>query len=443
MAFNCDQIRTELERQTPVFDEVFQNDFISNELAQNPFTGRHQTKTWTDGKDTLIFSTVHVQQPNYTTEWERINGEECANPCEPPMTTVGHGTSRDSVFMEQLDLNSQPWCLQQMRTVPHIGEQITQIYNVLKSFPNNFNSNFLRSRFTSYHDTLQVATKEMLTVPITTANTTPGMSILDVGSALNLPDSKLTLGYLRALQQQLAMRGYNQKSGLPAGMINLVTHQSVYQDLVGLNPELRSQLYPQDMSALSPFYKIGVGINANPFGFIAPTFDDNQMRFQLASGGSGGRLQRVYPYTNVAATTGGKPEVNLDYLRARWAVSYIIHPFAATFYTSAPRKIHSMVPSINTAMFGKWQFVNNQGIIRLYNPDGSYCDKDNANQFWFYWRVHLEAGFRYNYRYLVMPILHQIDGDGSSCLVNVPACGSYPTYATQYMDGSSLGFCET
>lgn len=440
MAFDCDKIRTELAFQTPVYDEHFMEDFVSSEMAQNPFMGRHKTKTWTDGKDTLIFDKVHVQQPDYLSPWERINGDECENPCEPPQTTVGHGTTRDSTFMEQKDINSQPWCLQQMRTVPHIGEQISEIYKVLRAFPMNFINDYLRTRFASYHDTIQIAGSTLSEFSVTSANTLDDLGTIDLGGAGNLPTSELTLDILEVYAQDLQMNGYDKKSGIPAGMINLVTHPRVYRKLTTANPALRSQIYPQAFDALSPLYKIGKGISATPFGFVAPTFDTNQVRFQ--TNGSG-LLQRVLPYRNVSATTGRKPEVNPAWFNARYALSYILHPEAATLYTPAPRKIHEMVPSVNTAMFGKWQFVNNQGIIRLYNPDGTYCDKDNAQQFWFYWKAHLEAGFRYDQRLLVKPILHLIDGAGASCLVNQPVCGDAPQYVEQDFSGSSTGFCET
>lgn len=438
-AFNCDEIRTELARQTPVYDENFLEDFISQELVTEPFMGRHKTKVWTDGKDTITFDKMHVQQPNYTVQWERISGDECSNPCEPPSTTVGHGTTRDTAFMSQLNLRSQPWCLQQMRTIPHISEQIGQIYKIIREIPQSFIGDFLRTRFTSYHDTLQIAGSAFSTFSVTSANTADALTTINLGAAANLPTSTLTLDILSVYDQQLTMRGYDRKSGLPAGMKNLVTHQRCYHQLTGANPALRAQLYPNDFGKLSPLYTVGKGVNAQPFAFLAPTFDNKQLRFQHAGNGL---LQRVFPYLNEAATTGGKPVENPAWLNARYAISYIIHPEAATLYTPEPRKIHEMVPSLNTSMFGKWKFVNNDGIIRLYNPDGTYCDKDNAEQFWFYWLCHLEAGFRYDQRDLVMPILHLIDGMGAACVVDSPVCGDAPEYATQDYNGYSLGFCE-
>ena len=444
MSFDCDKVRTNLAYQTSVYDEKFLEDYISI-MVNEPFMGRHQTRTWEDGKDELFYDKVHVQQPDYLTPWQRIRAgsgdagdPECGNPCEPPRTLVGFGTTRDSAFMQQKDLQSQPWCLQQMRGVPHIGQQIAEIYKILRMMPTAFIGDFLRTRFTSYHDTLQIAGSSVGTFAITSANTDENLTTINLGSTANLPTSKLTLTYLEYLSQQLGMNGYDQNSGLPAGMRNLVTHSRTYQQLVGTNPELRSQIYPQAIGALSPLYKVGVGLNANPFGPWSPTFDEKQVRFQT---NGNGLLQRVLPYLNTTATTGGKPIVNPAWFNARYAISYILHPKAAILYTPAPKKIHESVPSVNTAMFGKWRFVNPEGLIQWSNPDGTTCTKQNDMQFWFYWLCHLEAGFRYDQRELVMPILHLIDGAGASCIVNEPACGSAPAYVVQDYSGDPV-MCE-
>lgn len=438
MAFDCDKTRTNLARQTPVYDEKFLDDFISV-MVNEPFMGRHKTETWADGKDTITYDKMHVPQPDYLSDWQRINGEECGDACNPPRTYVGVGTTRDSAFMEQKVLQSQLFCLTQLRTVPHVGQQIAAWYKILRAMPQAFMGDFLRTRFTSYHDTLQIAGAAGTEFAITTANTSVNLSNINLGSAAALPTSQLTLAYLSYLSQQLGMKGYDEMSGLPAGMRNLVTHSRTYQGLVGMNPELRSQIYPQAIGDLSPLYKVGKGINADPFGFLAPTFDEKQIRFQHVGDGL---LARVLPYLNTAATTGNKPIVNPGWLNARYALSYILHPQAAILYTPAPKKIHDMVPSVNSAMFGKWSFKN--GDVLIYeNPDGTICTEQNDQNNKFYWLASLAAGFRYDQRDLVMPILHLSDGAGRDCLVDSPVCGDEPQYDAQYQytDGGMI-LCE-
>lgn len=438
MAFSCDRVRTNLARQTPVYDEKFLEDFISI-MVNEPFLGRHQTRTWEDGKDELFFDKVHVQQPNVLPPWQIIDSAECGNACEPPRTLVGFGTTRDSVRMEQKDFQSQPWCLQQMRGIPHIGQQIAEIYKILRMMPTAILGDFVRTRLTSYHDTLYIAGSAFSTFAVTNANTDENLATINLGSTANLPTSTLTFPILEYYSQLLGMRGYDAESGLPAGMRNLVTHSRVYQQLVGMNPELRAMLRCCDLKSFSPLYKPGVGINAEPFGPFAPTFDEKQLRFQ--TNGSG-LLQRVLPYLNTSATTGDKPIVNPAWFNARYAISYLLHPKASVLYTPAPKKIHDMVPTVNTSMFGQWSFINPQGLIMWTNPDGTTCTKQNDHQFWFYWLMHLEAGFRYDQRDLVIPILHMIDGSGAACVVNNPVCGDAPQYVVQNYGGSP-DMCET
>lgn len=319
-------------------------------MVKQPFMGRHKTETWEDGKDTLTYDKVHVGQPNLVSEWQRISGDECGNACEPPRTFVAFGTTRDTAFMEQKVLESQPFCMTQLRTIPKVKQQISQIYDVLRSIPTMFFGDFLRTRFTSYHDTLQIAGSSFNTFSITSANTSPNLTTINLGSTANLPTSELTLQILEYYAQILGLRGYDTESGLPPGMRNLVTHSRVYQKLVGLNPDLRPYIRTADMGNLSPLYMPGKGINAEPFGRWAPTFDEAQLRFQ--TNGSG-LLQRVLPYTNTTATTGSKPVYNPAWLNARYGISYILHPMAAILYTPSPSKIHPMVPSVNSSMFGE------------------------------------------------------------------------------------------
>lgn len=438
MAFNCDEIRTNLARQTPVFDERFLDDYISV-MVNEPFMGRHMTETWEDGKDTIYFDKIHVMQPDYLTPWQRIDSSECGNACEPPRTLVGYGTTRDSAFMEQKEIQSQPFCLNQLRGIPRIDQQIAKIYSILRDMPMGFIGDYLRSRFLSYHDTLYICGQNFDEFAVTAANTDVNLTTINLGNVNLLPTSELTWTYLTYYSQVAGMRGYDQDSGLAKGMRNLVTHSRTYQKLVGQNPEIKSQLHLVGVKDVSPLYELGTGINADPFGPIAPTFDEKQVRFQT---NGNGLLQRVLPYLNTGATTGSKPVFNPAWLNARYGLSYIIHPKAATLYTPAPKKIHEMIPSINTSMLGKWDFVNPQGLIRWQNPDGTTCTKQNDAQLWFYWLCRLEAGFKYEQRDLVFPILHLIDGAGKDCMTDSPVCGDAPQYTEQDFSGNP-SMCET
>jgi len=432
MAISCLQLNTALASQVPVYDQKFLKDFISD-MPGMPFIGRHQTETWQDGANVRVFDKVHVGQPDYTTQWNDMSGANCAMTF-PTSTFVGWGTTRDQYGMSNINLFSQLMNLNQLRTVPNLQQQMQEIYRNLRRIPMGFTADFLRTRMLSYNDTLYICGSTFTELPLVlgspgvTGGVTANASVLNLGSSANLPTSDLNLTYLSYYGTLLGMRGYDIGSGLPPGMRGMVTHPRTFQRLVGLNPELKSQIRLSDFRSASPLYMPGKGINADPFGQYAPTFDDQQIRYQDAGNGY---LERVLPYLNVAATTGKKPTVNAAYLNARYAITYLaIHPQATTLFTPKPKKVLDLIPSVNTSMWGQWGY-HNEATLSYQQQDGTTCTINNANQFYFYWMCYLELGFKYDQRPLVVPVLHLIDGAGKACMVNTPICGSAPAYVAQ------------
>jgi hypothetical protein len=196
-------------------------------------------------------------------------------------------------------------------------------------------------------------------------------------------------------------------------------------------------LHLEGVKDVSPLYQIGTGINADPFGSFAPTFDDHQLRYQDAGNGV---LTRVLPYYNAAASTGLKPVVNPAYLNARVGISYLIHPKATVLLTPKPKKVHEMIPTVNSAMWGTWDYINDRTML-YQQQDGSTCTIDNINLFKFYWACYMELGFKYEQRPLVVAILHLIDGAGKACTVDVPICGAAPQYS-QYSTSDNPPVCQ-
>jgi len=418
-----------------VYDKEFLKDFISD-MPGMPFMGRHQTETWEDGAETRTFDKVHVGQPDYTVPWTRRVGTDCAN-TTPGRQFIAGGTTRDTYFTESKVVTSQLWNLDQLRTIPNLAGQIREMYRNIRRIPQGFVADYLRTRMMSFNDTLYICGANFVENPITTTNMDFNANVIELGSNAALPTSDLTLTYLNYYQQLLGMKGYDIDSGMAKGMRNMVTHQRTYQRLVGLNPEVKAQLHLEGVKDVSPLYEIGKGINATPFGSFAPTFDDHQLRYQDAGNGL---LTRVLPYTNVSATTGLKPQVNPAYLNARYGITYIIHPKATTLFTPKPKKVHEMIPSINSSMWGTWEYKNGD-VLFYQNQDGTTCQMNNDLNFLFYWICYLELGFKYEQRPLVLPILHLIDGAGKACMVDNPICGNEPQYY-QYQTGDNPPICN-
>ena len=249
-----------------------------------------------------------------------------------------------------------------------------------------------------------------ITAPVT--NIAGQLTIVDVGSAANLPQSQLTWPYLNYLTTILGLEGYTEAgSGLPQGMYNLITDPRAWFLLTNGNDSMKDMMALGDPQQASPLYKIGQGVQ-KPFGNIAPTLDKLPIRFQLMSGGSGGVLNRVQEYYNTPTTTGLKRVVNPAWVNARYQLSFLWHPKAIKIFTPDFRKISEKVPTVNTSFYGKWSFVNPQGLLQYTMPDGTVCTKNNDEQLWFYWLSAMELGFQYMYPEMIMPILHLVDGSG-------------------------------
>jgi len=437
MADACDAWRTNLASQTPIFDKEFLKDWTP---LGNPFFGRHQSGTWEMGTgDTHFFDTITVGQPNLQNRWQRISAAECDNACNPPRVFVGFGSRRDSYFPEQIDLNSQTFCLTQLEHSTRPGEQIAEWMRGAKKMPEMYYNDFLKVHAFDMHTEVQIAGAAFstfvpdITGPVT--NITGQLTTVDLGAAANLPTSELTWPYLNYLTTILELQGYHESPGSPqAGFFNLITDPRVWFKLTNGMDSMKDMMAFTNIQQASPLYKIGYGVQ-NPFGNLVPTLDTAQIRFQHSGDGM---LQRVMPYFNQASTTGIEPVVNPAWVNAIYGLSYLWHPMAIKLWAKSFAKIHAMVPSIGNSMFGEWHFINDN-VLMAPQPDGTVCTLNNDNRRYFYWKVNLYSAFQYKYRKWIMPILHLIDGSGKCSTVDQPVCCDAPAYVEQnYSDDPTV-----
>jgi hypothetical protein len=436
MADSCSAYLTALAARTPVYDEDFLYDW---KPLDSPYIGRHNTKVWTLGTGAShIHDRIDIGQPNLTNSWQVINAADCQNPCAPPRSNVAFGTTRTSHGMQQYELQSQLWCLTQLRYSTEPTQQLGRIMEGLKKIPEMYTTDFIRVHAFDYAPTVYICGKSFSTfTPVIGTNVFGQLTTIDLGSAGALPTSQLNFSYLDYLSTSLDLEGYsNADSGLGNGMFNLITDKRAWFLLTNGNPSMKDMMALQDPKEASPLYRIGEGIQ-KPFGNYAPTLDTQPIRFQLEPGGSGGVLNRVFPYYNVTTTTGIKRVTNPAYVNARYQLSFIWHPKSIMLYTPDFKKVSEKVPTVNSAMFGSWQYKN--GDVLIYTqPDGTVCTINNDNNDSFYWLTRLELGFEYQYPELMAPILHLVDESGLTSTVDVPVCGTGPQYQYQYYSDDPL-----
>lgn len=440
MARNCDQFRDELARQTPVFDKAFLKTFIP---LDSSVLGRHQTGSWEPGTgDTHFVDRLDVGYPNLNNRWKQISSAECgADSCNSPRVGIAMGSVRSSYFMEELDLTSDIFCLTKLLYSTRPSEQVSEWYRQIRKLPQIYADDFIRVNAAMRNTAIQIAGSTFSTfTPNSGAggNVAGQLTTINLGGAGNLPASALTWPYLQRLTAQLALEGYSDESGLPSMMYNLITEERAWYRLTNGNPELREQFRTDDYKKASPLYKVGEGIQV-PYGNLAPTISKTPIRFQHLGSGV---LNRVYPNTNIAGTTGTVRQVNQAYLDARYGLSFLWHPKAIKVYTPPGGKLHEMIPTLNSNMFGKWSFINPlETNFRYVSMDGTSCVYNNDKQLYFYWLAAMQMGFQYQQPQLIMPILHLIDGSGKDCMVDDPICGDVPAYVEQeYSDDPTI--CE-
>jgi len=432
MADSCDVLRTNFAQQTPVYDDYFLNDY---KVLDASFAGRHETGPWTMGTgSTHLYDQITVGQPDLTGEWATIDASECSSPspCDPPVSLVSWGTVRREHVMKQKRLNSQLMCLTQMRYNTKPSEQIEPIMRLLKQIPMMYNDDFLQVEAFKNQTSVQICDSSFptftpdITGPVT--NITGQLTTIDLGGTGNLPQSQLTWPYLQYLGMQMNLNGYTEGgSGLPSNMYNLMTDITAWYALTNGNDSLKNMMALENWKDSSPLYKLGEGIQV-PYGNFAPTMIKTPIRFQHMGNGV---LNRVQDFINIAGSTGTQRAINPAWLNARYQLSWIWHPKGCKILTPDFKRVNAMVPTVNTAMYGRWTFINNQGVLPYEMPDGTLCNKNNPDQTWFYWRCALELGFQYLQPSFIMPILHLINGSGKDITVNSPVCGDAPAYTAQ------------
>ncbi len=444
MAQSCTQTRTNLASQTPVFAEMFLNDWHS---LDSPLMGRHMTEVWKEGEgDTQFIDRLTIGQPNLNNRWKRIDAGECGTACVAPRQFVSFGSQRTLRFMEKMDLTTQLFCNTQLRYGTRTPEQIAKIYTQLKRIPEIYVNDFLRVHAVDMNTVgVQIASSNLLDlgtnvfVPDITPdaqNIAGQLTELVLGSAGLLPTSALTFPLLDYYATTLGLNGYTRAgSGLPQGMYNLMTDPRTWARLTNGNPSMKDMMALTTPQQASPLYKIGYGVQT-PFGNFAPTLDEEPIRFQHVGGGV---LNRVYPYYNIASDTGVRRVTNPAYVNARYQISFIWHPKAIRVMTPDFKKMHEMVPSVNSAMYGKWVMVGNEGSVMIYTqPDGTVCTINNDKNEQFYWISAMELGFEYVQPDMITPILHLVDGSGKDSVVDDAICGTAPQYTAQVYSNTPL-----
>jgi hypothetical protein len=433
MAFTCGEFQIFLLDRNPHYDDDILTDWFPIDSA---YVGQFLTGTWDAGTgETHTYDRVHVAMPDESGCWEPTDRTGCNNPvtgalpCAPAETCVGWGMTRNTYTRERKSYSTLPLCFDQINTKPKAKQLFGQIIGGLKKMTGEIRSNWMRTWHLRGVDTLHICGSSKIEVTMSDAvfGVDPNnCNRLDLGSADNLPTSRLTVQYLNTFYEPLQLEGYFNTKYMPSGMFKLITDALSAQELREGNPALMANFRFTDFLKGGQMFKFGLVTAVGNFGI---TYDNFPMRFVHLGAGV---LQRVFPYTNVAATTGLKRQVAQEYLTAPYQASTITHPESMRVLTSELRSVHSEMPFLVRDLGGKWRFTGPQSDVLMFTANGTTCTVDNKRRNQGLWWADFEGAVRYERPELVRQILHLRE---PGCMANNPRCSAEPDYVVQ--DNSS------
>lgn len=432
MANDCDKYKDYLFDRAPHFDLDILRDWFPTDDA---FMGHFMTGTWdafTGAEHS--YDRVHVAFPNVSgCRTPVTRTPDTCETCDLPEKLIGWGTTRKTYGLEGESYRTNLLCFDQINSKAAAKEQFSQILQGLKDATRIIQSNYLRLQALKGAEKLYIANGADPTKFVTINAALLGTDCTELHLAVgDLPTSQLTRPYLENFWEPLQLTGYFKSKYVPAGIMKVITDPTTTRKLRKDNFEERFRY--SDLQKGSELYKFGISDGVGNFGFA---WDPYPMRYQRVGGG--GLLKRIFPWDNVPATIGIKPEVQAAYSKRSYQISYIWHPEAARVLTQQLEAINSEMPFLVRNLGGKWYFAggNKSEVITWTDPvTGQVCTVDNKrHNKGLFWADFVNA-IRYERPELVRAILHLHE---PPCVVDDPTCSDEPASVVQdYDSGNAL-----
>lgn len=417
------KLRDWLFRRTPNWDAELARD-------RHPFnylyTNMYDTQTWpsfTGAEHT--YDIVHVTRPNDDGCWEEIALDECnaTDLCAPSRKNVGWGTTRRTYVKYHQDYTTPPLCFDKLRHVEMARAQLAQIVNGLKKMPDQIVSDFLRLLSIRQADYLHICGASLGTVTVSDAIFTNNCKRINLGGVNNLPTSKLTMEYLDNHVEELMLRGYHDMDFMPTGKFGITMDIQTGRELANKNPALAGMYQAADFAKGGKYYAYGVMGGVGNWMF---KIDSTPMRFQHVGAGV---LERVWPYENVAATTGLKPEFSTDYKNAEYQAYHVYNRAARQVFVGDITPVNpDMKFSVARSLMGKWSFKS-PDYFKYRDPNtGTEVEFMNDKGNYGYFLGEYEMGAKTVYPEIEMIIIAKRE---PQCVVDVPRCAASPAMIYQ------------
>lgn len=423
-------------RRVPDFDKELAKDRFPISTTYSDF---YRSETWPSGSGVEhTWDRVHVTMPNDDGCWPAKVIDAClGTPCDPPAKYLGTGSTRSTYTKYGRVYRSPVWCFDMIRDYEMFQEQMAAFVDGFKPLPDQITSNFLRKLALRQSDVIFIAGAAGTTVTTTAAMFNATCTRINLGSAANLPTSKITMNYLNNQLDNLQFSGYFNKQFAPdAGKFLMTTDLQTRQDLSNKNPALTAMYTGADFNKGGKMFAYGVSMVMGDWAFKN---DTEQLRFQHVGSGV---LEQIFPYQNEPTTIGKRPVFDTAYKNARYAAYHVYNTAARRVQVGDITPVGSgLAFNTSRSLMGKWRWYSPEGMFQAADPcTGEVCTFENHKQNKGFFEAEWEMGMKSIYPEIEMWIIAQREPQP---VIDVPACTTepYQVYQTELYPYNC--FCQT
>lgn len=404
------------------------------------YTAMYKTSTWPPFTGTThLHEKVYVNRANDPGLWDQFQADPCLGaPCDPPRQNIGYGVDQLRYDIFNRRYQTPPFCLDQLNTIEEVIPKLAAIAEGLKELPEDISSDFLRLLTLRKAGTaaqgaglflcgLQDAaggplaidvTENMFVVTPTAAapgNTANSLFVnlnangqltaqgITTTALLAAAMGQLTMEYLGSHQESLAAEGYHDKDFLVEGGFAITTDQTTRRRLLAANPALTAMYQAADFAKGGAFYSYGISRGCGDWLFKE---DKQQLRFGFRSDLDGLDLtgvalanaiwvQQVWPYENVAATFGSKPQFSTAWLNAPIRMFHCYNRDAREIFVGDITSVNDeMKFGLARSFMGEWKWYSPDFFQYTDPTTGVTCSFKNEDHGKGYWMGDYRMGIK-------------------------------------------------
>jgi hypothetical protein len=408
------------------------------------YLGMYKSSAWPKGTETVhLHEKVYVARPNDPGMWAQFFTDPClGTPCDNPTRYIGHGVDQLSYGRYRQDYQTAVFCLDQLNSIEEAVAKLDAIVDGYKDIPEDICGSFLRQlAFRTAGNAAQggglwlCGVQDQYGNP-TSIDVTDNMFAISNGGAAGTQNnllinlnangalttlasagkisaattaglvpylSQLTMEYLANHQEDLAAQGYHDRDWAVSGKFTITMDDTTGRRLLVANPELKGLYKASDFEKGGAFYSLGANSGCGDWLFKR---DPQQWRFNFRADLDGKDLngnalagavwiEQVWPFENVAATFGIKPQYSAKWKAAPIRIYHAYHRDCRELFVGDISSVNSeMKFGLARSFMGKWTWHSPEFFKALDPNTGTLCEFNNPKRNKGYFLGEYDFGFK-------------------------------------------------